>query len=121
MVTMKRLRRVLTGIAVSAVMMVSVVAGSATAANAAVDPGYWPNNPEICRASDCVKPTNLVKFWQSILWADSQGTEPLPASFIDGGFGPNTHQATWRWQAYVGRAGENGQPLARDGRVGRNT
>jgi hypothetical protein len=119
-VTMKRLRRVLTGIAVSAAMMVTVVAGSATAAQAAADPGYWPNNPEICRSS-CSNPTNLVMFWQSILWADSQGTAPLPDEFIDGDFGGNTRQATWRWQAYIGRVGENGRALATDGRVGRNT
>jgi len=100
--------------------MIAVIAGTATAANAAVSPGYWSDNPEICQASNCAKPKNLVMFWQSILWADSQG-QSIGYSFIDGGFGPNTHQATWRWQAYIGRTGENGKALTRDGRVGRNT
>ncbi len=116
----KSFRRVLARAAFAIAASVALVAGTANAAHAAYDPGYWPNNPEICQASKCVKPANLVRFWQSILWADSQGQE-TPVTFIDGGFGDKTHQATWRWQAYIGRTGENGRALSRDGQVGRNT
>jgi hypothetical protein len=57
--------------------------------------GGWSTFPELCKDPRCVNNGNLVRLWQSVLWADAKFSS---ASSIDGTFGPNTHNATVSWQ-----------------------
>jgi hypothetical protein len=89
-------------------LMVAGVGVSAASAHQAT--GDWRGNDTLCRASWCVRNGNLVRFWQAIVYADHP---TLGTSFVDGGFGPNTHTYTVWWQQ------QNG--LDDDGEVGPNT
>jgi len=73
--------------------------------------GPWSNFPLICRTCS-THSGNLVKLWQSILWADGFFTS---TSDVDGGFGPRTQDATVSWQI-VWLPSDGGT-----GKVGRNT
>src|SRR5688572_7991071 len=90
-----------------AVLFVTVTAltVSLTPTPAHAATGNWQTFNTTCQASWCVNNGNLVRLWQSILWADGKfgGT-----SDIDGGFGPRTHSATYSWQGSWG-AGQDGQ------------
>jgi hypothetical protein len=73
-----------------------VVGGLSTPA--AADPASygWSDNHQICKfTTGCLRTGNLVRLWQSILWADE---EFASSSNIDGEFGPNTHTWTVQWQ-----------------------
>src|SRR5215510_4479106 len=67
-----------------------------TQLQAATASGGWSTFPTLCWDSSwCVTSGNLVKMWQSILWADGNFAN---ASSIDGGFGSMTRGATINWQ-----------------------
>lgn len=55
--------------------------------------GAWSTFPMICNG--CGKSGNLVRLWQSVLWADGEFSS---STSIDGGFGPITDNATVSWQ-----------------------
>ena len=57
--------------------------------------GGWSTFPSTCIQSWCVNHGNLVRLWQSILWADNMFTD---LSQIDGDFGPNTDGWMHNWQ-----------------------
>ncbi|MET7622475.1 peptidoglycan-binding domain-containing protein [Streptomyces sp. NPDC005408] len=63
----------------------------------------------LCNGCADTRNTDLVLMWQSILVAEGL----LPASGIDGSFGPNTASATVNWQKRYG--------IPADGRVGNQT
>jgi hypothetical protein len=58
--------------------------------------GDWSTFPMICNG--CGKSGNLVRLWQSVLWADNAGGKFSSATSIDGDFGPMTTSATVSWQ-----------------------
>jgi hypothetical protein len=89
-------------------VLVAGVGVSAASAHPAA--GDWRGNNTLCRASWCVRNGNLVRLWQSLVWADHPS---LGTSFIDGGFGTNTHNYTVWWQQQ--------NLLDADGEVGPNT
>jgi hypothetical protein len=99
------------------VVVLSAFALGAPALPAAAHPLRYSWNSsqnlhQLCKFSTgCIRSGNIVRFWQSILWADGRFTE---LSDIDGEFGPYTHNATVLWQSqYV--------PGDSSGKVGKNT
>lgn len=107
------------GIAITAA--VAVMAGTAgTASATALNPRSWVENPEICRWSSCYNDPDLIRFWQSILWADNLGGG-ITAATVDGQFGSNTETRTKRWQSDSRHLDYNGNRLTADGEVGPRT
>jgi hypothetical protein len=111
------MRRSLVRAVVTLTAIGAFIVGSAAPAQAA-DPDYWHLNPTICRGCANTN-TNLVRFWQAILWADNIGGGISGTGFIDGAFGPNTESKTKSWQGV--HSDWNGVRLVQDGRVGPRT
>lgn len=93
MVCFMRIRALAKRAAIVLVATVGLSVGVAGPASAHEVVGTWSDNHMICKYADpCVNSGNLVKLWQSILWADGLYSD------VDGVFGPNTHNATVAWQ-----------------------
>ena len=73
--------------------------------------GPWSGFPLICRTCS-TRSGNLVRLWQSVLWADGRLTA---TSDVDGDFGPRTQNATVSWQN-IWLPSDGGT-----GKVGKNT
>lgn len=69
--------------------------------------GSWRTFPETCIASRCANHGNLIRLWQSVLWADGRFTDKTE---IDGDFGPATEGFTKSWQrSFLPSDGETGE------------
>lgn len=96
-------------------LVLAVVLGTAlvTAGPASAHTAY-PGIHTLCKvATPCINSGNLVRFWQRHLWADEGYGD------IDGVFGPNTHDATVRWQQLYNAA--HSDDIDVDGWVGPET
>ncbi|HEX8630275.1 MAG TPA: peptidoglycan-binding domain-containing protein [Catenuloplanes sp.] len=101
-------RSVLTGLLA---LLVAVVGLPTQAASAhGITGNNWRANHTICQTC-AVRSGNIVRLWQSMLWADRYVGDST--AFIDGSFGPDTRAATIRWQRAHGLTG--------DGSVGPDT
>lgn len=69
--------------------------------------GSWRTFPLTCIASRCANRGNLIRLWQSILWADGRFSN---LAEIDGDFGPKTEGFTKSWQrSFLPSDGETGE------------
>jgi hypothetical protein len=103
----RRMRRTVLVLLTSLVLVAGLGVSAASAHPAT---GDWRGNNTLCKASWCVRNGNLVRMWQALVYADHPSLGP---EFIDGGFGPNTHNYTVWWQQQFG--------LHADGEDGPNT
>ncbi|MEV6811730.1 peptidoglycan-binding domain-containing protein [Micromonospora sp. NPDC051296] len=91
-----------------------VLGGSLVTASPASAHTAWPGYHTLCKvAAPCINSGNLVRFWQRHLWADEGYSD------VDGVFGPNTHDATVRWQQLYNAA--HPVDIKADGWVGPQT
>jgi hypothetical protein len=58
--------------------------------------GPWRGFASTCRQGWCVNNGNLVRLWQSVLWADGMFSD---LTEIDGEFGNKSHNWTLTWQS----------------------
>jgi hypothetical protein len=108
---MKIAKRTSRAVAVLVACIMGLVVGVAAPAQAGIgNVPYWSSLPILQQGR--YSGSNLVKFWQRIVWSDV-ATGQTCAVFTDGGFGPNTDAKTRTWQSTFG--------IEVDGSVGSQT
>ncbi|MEV0273406.1 MAG: hypothetical protein HOV71_28145 [Hamadaea sp.] len=109
------LRRNLARLLLTAAVTLGISAAAGVPASAHKVYGSWSDNDQLCAVSTCVNTGNLVRLWQTILYAEKL----LPQADIDGEFGSQSANATINWQKQYNSNRPAGAPtIDVDGWVG---